>query len=65
MTLANYLLDHYGQCLIESTTGCRCIADSFKGFLWEGRGCPHWQSFGAKTWEELKQIQEITNATSK
>lgn len=66
MTLSDYLLDHYGHCLLEPVSGCRCLRDSFQGFIWEGRKRLHWQPFRAESWQELAEIQrEIKNAISK
>jgi hypothetical protein len=46
-TLAEYLDDFYGICLLGP--GCRCIRGP-----WKGVACENWRPTGATTWEELQ-----------
>lgn len=52
--LAAYLLDNYGTCKLGAACnrppGCLKLG-------WIGRACPHWQPLGARTYEELRDLQ--------
>jgi hypothetical protein len=48
--LADYIADHYGACTIAP---CRCLRT-----LWLGRSCIHWRPVAARTWDELRSLQE-------
>jgi hypothetical protein len=47
--LADYLLDNYGICAL---TPCACLRSG-----WIGRQCQNWLPNGARTWEDLRQVQ--------
>jgi len=42
----DYFLDHYGTCELDDK--CTCLRDG-----WKGQMCFHWQSFGARSLEDL------------
>jgi hypothetical protein len=52
-----HLLDHYGSCVLEPGCICRLpgAANSIGG--WMGTDCPHWRSWGCRTWAELREKQ--------
>lgn len=49
--LDEYLLDHYGDCIIAPACLCRTMA-------WLGRRCPNWKSANVRTLDELHAWQE-------
>jgi hypothetical protein len=50
--LAEYLLDHYGEC---SAKHCYCRKNNIR----IGCDCPLWRPSGARTWEELREMMRF------
>ena len=60
-TLPDYIQDNYGSCALGAK---ECAATSCLKYGWKGRGCPHWKTLGATTYQELLDIADKQYAVS-